>query len=141
MVQLITCLAMVVSALFPQQETRVSVTVQGLEQGKGAVYLYLYTSDDGFPTDFDKAVRTLSAQARGTEATAVFDNVPAGTYAIAVYHDENGNGEMDTNFLGIPSEGVGVSNNAKGFFGPPSFSDAKFAVGASPVALTITMKY
>lgn len=129
------------SAPVAQTTGSVVVTVVNLQGTKGTVYFYLYDSDDGFPTDFEQARRSASAVVRGSEAKAVFDNLPAGTYAVAVYHDEDGDGELDTNFLGIPSEGVGVSRNAKGSFGPPSFKDAKFVVQASAVSLSITMKY
>lgn len=56
-----------------------------------------------------------------------FENIPFGEYAIKVHHDEDGNNEMDTNFLGIPSEDYGFSNNASGTFGPADWEDAKFA--------------
>ncbi len=119
----------------------VAVTVTNLQGTTGNVYFYLYDSDDGFPTDFEQARRSARAVVNGSEARTVFENLPAGTYAVAVYHDEDGDGELDTNFLGIPSEGVGVSRNAKGSFGPPSFKDAKFAVQTSTVTVSITMKY
>ena len=63
--------------------------------------------------------------------TVTFKDVPAGTYAVSYIHDENGNGKMDTNFMGIPKEGYGCSNNAKGFMGPPKWEDAKFELTES----------
>ncbi len=124
-----------------QNTASVSVTVTDLESAQGKVYFYLYDSEEGFPTKPELAKRSASAVISGSEAKTMFDNVPAGTYAVAVYHDEDGDGELDTNFLGIPSEGVGVSRNAKGSFGPPSFRDAKFTVQSSRVALSIAMQY
>ena len=59
---------------------------------------------------------------------------------MAAYHDENGNGKLDTNFLGIPSEGVAASNDAKGTMGPPSYEKAKFAV-ATTVSGSIHLSY
>ena len=55
-----------------------------------------------------------------------FEDIPEGTYAVSIFHDENDNGKMDTNFLGIPSEDYGCSNDASGFLGPPKWEDAKF---------------
>ena len=55
---------------------------------------------------------------------ATFENIPAGSYAVAVLHDENKNEKMDFNLVGIPKEAYGFSNNAKGFMAPPKFSDA-----------------
>lgn len=144
---MITAFLLLWSALFSAplvQNTAagsIAITATSVEGTQGKVYFYLYDSDDGFPTDFELAQRSASAIAKGGEAKVVFDNVPAGTYAVAVYHDEDGDGELDTNFLGIPSEGVGVSRDAKGSFGPPSFRDAKFTVQSARITLTITMKY
>jgi uncharacterized protein (DUF2141 family) len=56
----------------------------------------------------------------------VFEPIPAGTYAVACFHDENKNGRLDTGLFGIPTEGTVVSNHAKGFMGPPSFGNARF---------------
>jgi uncharacterized protein (DUF2141 family) len=58
--------------------------------------------------------------------TAAIDSLPAGNYAIRYYHDENGNGEMDSSTFGIPKEGYGFSNNARGFMGPPDLEDMIF---------------
>ena len=134
-------LAMLAPPPAMQNNASVSVTATQLQSAKGKVYFYLYDSEKGFPTKPDLAKRSASAGIVGSEAKAVFDNVPAGTYAVSVYHDEDGDGELDTNFLGIPSEGVGVSRNAKGSFGPPSFADASFAVQSSPVQMKIRIKY
>lgn len=54
-------------------------------------------------------------------------------------HDENGNGKLDSNWLGIPSEPVGASNDARGQFGPPSFEDAAFELGPGDVTVTIRL--
>lgn len=56
----------------------------------------------------------------------VFENLPSGEYAISLYHDENENNKLDTGWFGIPNEGYGCSNNAKGMMGPPKYEDAKF---------------
>jgi len=67
--------------------------------------------------------------------------VPSGTWAVLAYHDENGNKKLDTNFVGMPTEGYGFSNGAKARFGPPSFKDAAIAVGEGNVPATVTLKY
>ena len=69
-----------------------------------------------------------------------FDDMPTGGYAVALVHDENGNGKLDTRF-GIPIEGVGFSNNPKLFFGPPSFNAARIAVNERPTDETVRIKY
>ena len=67
---------------------------------------------------------TLDIKDKRTEHT--FENIPYGEYAIKYYHDENGNGKLDANALGIPNEPYGFSNNARAVFSPPSFEKAKF---------------
>jgi uncharacterized protein (DUF2141 family) len=68
--------------------------------------------------------------------SVVFKAVPTGTYAISYIHDANNNGEMDANFMGIPKEDYGCSNNAKGFMGPPKWEDAKFEL-TKPIEIVI----
>lgn len=72
---------------------------------------------------------------------AVFQNLPAGEYAVSVYHDENNNKKMDTNFFGIPKEGVGASNNARGHLGPPKYKDAKFLFNGKSQTIQIQIVY
>lgn len=64
-----------------------------------------------------------------------------GAYAFVILHDENKNGKADTNWIGLPKEGVAVSNNAKGSFGPPDYEDAKFKPGREEVIQHIKMNY
>lgn len=76
------------------------------------------------------------------EARCDFEDIPSGSYALVVLHDENMNGKLDTNWLGIPKEGYGFSNNAKpAAFHAPSFSDASFVYDGKTLDLTITLRY
>ena len=66
------------------------------------------------------------------------DSLPAGVYAVRVMHDVNGNGDLDSNLIGMPTEPFGFSNNARGNFGPPTFSDTKFTVnGDTAIAVRL----
>ena len=122
------------------QPTGLVVQVQGLRNSQGNVLVNVFRSEDGFPSQPAKAVATASARA-ATPTVRVPLNLPAGSYAIAVLHDEDGDGTTATNFLGIPKEGVGASNNAKGRIGPPKFSDARFAYAGGQMTITITIGY
>lgn len=75
------------------------------------------------------------------QARCDFQDIPPGTYAIAVIHDENMNGKLDSSWLGIPKEGYGFSNNAKGVVGAPLFSAASFPYDGQNVDLTISLHY
>lgn len=73
-----------------------------------------------------KVVASATARATGATALCVFNKVRPGTYGLSAFHDQNSNGKLDTNFVGMPIEDYCASNNARGFLGPPSFEDAKF---------------
>ena len=86
--------------------------------------------------------RCLEINNKGTKSeitnhscTIIFENIPKGTYAVSIFHDENNNGKLDTNFFGIPNEDYGCSNNAKGFMGPPKWQDAKFKLNTNKTLL------
>jgi uncharacterized protein (DUF2141 family) len=74
-------------------------------------------------------------------ARCAFAPVPPGTYAVACFHDENGNGVLDAGVFGIPKEGVVASNHAKGFLGPPSCEAARFVIGTEATQLTLRIAY
>ena len=78
---------------------------------------------------------------RDTQARCDFLYIPRGTYALAVIHDENRNGELDTNWLGVPTEGYGSSSDAKAALGAPSFSAAKVRYDGGSLDLEISLHY
>jgi uncharacterized protein (DUF2141 family) len=90
----------------------------------GAIIASLFLSADSFLKE-PVLTQVMPANDAG-EAKFVFRQLKYGKYAVGVFYDEDGDGKLNTGFLGIPSELVGVSNNAKGFFGPPSFHKASF---------------
>lgn len=122
---------------------RIDVTITGVSAAPGLVGCALFASKTGFPLESKKhAMSTVRVPASGGVASCSFENVPPGDYAVAVVHDTNGNEQADTNLLGMPTEGVGVSNNAIPRLSPPSFEACRFAVAAGqPTRLAITMKY
>ncbi len=103
------------------------VRVEGVESQEGTIQVALFTSREGFLKN-SEAYRTASAEARKGSTHLVFENLPAGTYALAVFHDRNDNSKLDTNWLGIPKEPMGFSNAGMKAFGPPSFEDCHLNV-------------
>lgn len=119
----------------------VSVMVTGLRNGKGQVFACLTADPRAFPDcKSDPAARQLIVPAAGDETVLDFGAVAPGTYAISLFHDENGNGKLDT-VLMMPKEGFGFSRDAKVRFGPPRFAAASFTVGGAPAHQTIRMRY
>lgn len=136
---LLFCPAIVVADAPPT----LTVHVVGLKSSSGRVGCSVYDAAHAkaFPTDADAARARKWASIAAGSATFSFDGLSAGTYALACFHDENANGKLDTNWLGIPNEGVASSNDAKGRFGPPKFDAAKFVLNGAPLALTVRMSY
>ena len=119
----------------------IKVEVVGLHNDDGEVDCALFGSADGFPSDSSKAAKTTKSKIENGQAICMFADVAPADYAVSVFHDENGNGILDRNFLGIPKEGVGASNDAAGSFGPPKFDDARFSYKGGRSVLAIHVRY
>ncbi|MCS6807971.1 MAG: DUF2141 domain-containing protein [Bacteroidota bacterium] len=103
-----------------------TIIVPNVPSSKGMVRAALYNSPQEFPRG--KVWKETFAVASSGETVLRFENVPAGEYAIALFHDENGNTKMDYNFIGMPVERYGFSNNVRATLSAPDFSQAKFTV-------------
>jgi uncharacterized protein (DUF2141 family) len=121
----------------PAGDDELVFTVTGLKDASGQVRCALYNKSNWL----DEPVVEVSAKIVGKKATCRFENVKPGTYGLAAYHDEDADDELDTNLVGIPSEGLCASRNAKGSFGPPDFDDAKFKYKGGKKSLTAKMTY
>ncbi|MBW4360823.1 DUF2141 domain-containing protein [Flavobacterium taihuense] len=113
------------SSFIIAQNSTLSITVIGLENNAGKLTAELYNSKGKF---LKIAFKTASSDIKSNTATLNFIAIPRGEYTVMVYHDENNNGKLDKNFIGMPKEAVACSNNAKGFMGPPKYDDAKFTI-------------
>lgn len=112
-----------------------------LRNNQGQVVRDLYSSADGFPKNGDKALVHAKSPISNGHAVCRLPDVNAGAHAVSVFHDENSNGKLDTNFMDVPREGVDASNNAKGHFGPPKFDAAAFRFSGGRLELKITITY
>jgi uncharacterized protein (DUF2141 family) len=118
-----------------------TVRVNGLRSSNGQVGCTIYDSAKGYPTDASAALQRLWCPIAGAASTCAFEPLPAGTYAVACFHDENKNGKLDTGIFGIPTEGTVASNHAKGFMGPPSFEKARFTFAGVATEMPLRMEY
>lgn len=116
----------------------IEVKVTDIREAKGDIRVGLFNNEDSF---LKKAIEGKVVKASSDGVTVVFENLPEGEYAVSVLHDENGNGEMDKNVMGIPKEGFAFGNNAMGTFGPPSFEKSKVVVKKSRVRQELKLKY
>lgn len=120
----------------------IHVKILNIRNSTGTVACALFESPTGFPVDFlSLATNVMIIKIRKTQARCDFEDIPPGTYAMAVIHDENMNGKLETNLLGVPTEGYGFSNDAKGMVGAPSFSAASFQYDGQNLDLTMSLHY
>lgn len=118
------------------EKTSLTITVKNIKKIKGHVLVAVFDHESKFLKDFSIAKRK---KVNGQEATFVFEDLPKGTYAISVFQDVNNNDKLDTNFLGIPKEPYGFSNNPSTFFGPPNFTKASFKIDTNMPKINIKL--
>jgi len=138
---LIAPLLLASPALAAEPAPGLAIRVSGFHSDDGQVLLSVYRGEDGFPGEPDRAWKRIVTRISDGRASVDLQSVPPGDYAIAVVHDENSNNTLDTSWIGIPKEGIGTSNNAKGRMGPPKYRDAKFTVTAAGALQSITIVY
>lgn len=122
-----------------QKHGTILLTVVGLDNDIGDVKVGLFNSAESFAGKTKDKFAGAIIKIQNKKVKHVFPNVPYGEYAIKLFHDEDGDDEIDTNFLGIPTESYGFSNNAKALFGPPTFERAKFIVSSDTVKVEIDL--
>jgi len=120
----------------------IHVKVLNIRNSVGGVACALFESPAGFPSEFLRsATNIMVIKVRHTQARCDFEDIAPGTYGLAVIHDENMNGVLDINWLGVPTEGYGFSNDARALLGAPSFSAVSFPYNGQTLDLTISLHY
>lgn len=118
------------------------VNVSGFQGNEGMAMIALLNSKESYSAGKNGAppFRNEAAKISNQKVQVVFQAIPFGNYAVKIFHDANNSGDLDTNFLGIPKEAYGFSNNARGKMGPPSYDAARFAVNQKIQNINITVK-
>lgn len=115
---------------------RLVVKVQNIKKVKGRMKFAIYNDHEKFLKTAhnwgDSSIDTHSVMFE-------FDSLASGIYAVSIFQDENENGKLDSNFIGIPTEPYAFSNDAKGMFGPPSFEDCQFEIKDGVNEITINL--
>ena len=118
-----------------------TVEISGLKDAKGNVYIAVYNSDSTWLTDATVQTKKVAiSDALDGDFVRTELQLPLGEYALSIFYDKDNDGEMDTNFIGMPKEPIALSNNAVAKFGPPKYADAVFTLGAEPIIQRISMK-
>jgi len=138
--------AVLITSLSASSQTQVKkgnlkVVVNNLKSKTGQVGFFLFNSGDAFPTHTEKALLSGFVKTSGNSVEYTFTNLAYGTYAVYVFHDEDNDKNLKTNFIGMPKEGMGVSKNAKGHFGPPKYDDAKIEFNKQEQSIAISLIY
>jgi uncharacterized protein (DUF2141 family) len=122
---IILCLCMTTTS---NAQLSLSVEVGNISHSKGKILLALFNRSAGFPENSKNAFAVKEIPAIKGKATVKFEGLAPGTYAVAVFHDANSDGKLNTNLLGIPKEDYGFSNNARPGFRAPTFEEAAFKI-------------
>ena len=120
-------------ATLSQKPATLTIEINNLNSSKGRVLLDLQDENKN-------SVQTVFQEIKDKHCIITIENLSPGKYAFKYFHDENSNKELDTNWMGMPKEGFGFSNNAKGKFGPPKHEKTIFNF-ASDTTLTCTTIY
>lgn len=111
--------------------------IKGIKKVEGEVRIAMFNSKETYTKE---PIHAVVLTVDSTAITWEVEQLPFGEYAIAIYHDKNTNGKLDTNILGIPKERYGFSNNARGRFGPASWADAMFVVDSIAYQTIVEIK-
>ncbi|MEL4896543.1 DUF2141 domain-containing protein [Crocosphaera sp. Alani8] len=120
--------------------SNLTVEIEGLSNTKGQVCFSLFSSGRGFPDSKDDAVNTQCVKITDKLLEVTFDNLQPQTYAVAVFWDDNEDGELNRNFLGIPTEKFGFSSNPVITTGPPKFGDSAVIVVGKNTRISIQLR-
>jgi uncharacterized protein (DUF2141 family) len=132
-------LLVMVSATSAARAAELTVNVDNVRSGKGTIHLSLFAAASEWPDNSTREHDRI-VPAQPGRVVIRFD-LPPGIYAANGYHDENGNGKLDTNFLGIPEEGYMFSNDVRPVLSAPSFESASFRLPPEGGAITIHLVY
>jgi uncharacterized protein (DUF2141 family) len=134
------------------QSSELRVTITGVRSNSGELLIGLYETAKGFEEAIANAETSgimadrnrlvgVAMRARPGSQQAVFAQLPPGRYAVIVIHDENDNGRLDANAMGVPTEGYGFSNDARGFLSAPSFDATAVTIGDADASIVLSLTY
>jgi uncharacterized protein (DUF2141 family) len=115
------------------------INISGFPSSNGFAMVALNNSEESYQGGENEAIAKTKTQVVDKKVQVIFTNLPYGSYGVSLYHDENANGKMDKNAMGIPKEAYGFSNNAKGFFGKPKYKDIMFQLDSAEMQIAINL--
>jgi len=122
-----TWAVLILFPLWGMSQYSLSVEVRGVKSSTGNINIAIYNKAQGFLM-FEEVYKVDRIAANEANTHFKISDLPKGEYAVAIFHDENGNDKLDTNWLGIPIESIAFSNAKLRTFGPPSYEDCAFSL-------------
>jgi uncharacterized protein (DUF2141 family) len=133
------------------QAADLKVVIDGVANSSGTIVVGLYDNAANYASAVEESSKVLvndsrrlvgvSLRAVAGRQSVVFTDLKPGTYAVIVFHDENDDGKLDKNALGLPTEAYVISNNVRGLLAPPEFKDAAVALGESDRVIEMRLIY
>lgn len=120
-------------------QTPLTITITNIQNTKGSMRIGIYNADKDFPNENDTYKNKVYKVSKTGSMLIKITDLPYGEYAIGFHHDENKNGKMDKNFIGIPKEPFALSNNFKPLFSAPDFEDCKFTYSAKNSRISVEL--
>jgi uncharacterized protein (DUF2141 family) len=130
-------LAVLLAAALPSHAADLTIRVDGVSSAEGSIRIAVFNSADTF---LARPLRGVEAPAQAGTVQLLVADLPAGDYAFAVYHDANGNGKMDRNTMGMPSEDYAFSNNALGKRGAPRYDEARIELPQAGATAIVNLR-
>lgn len=126
---------------FQKTENKLRIHVLGLRSDRGDIRCSLFSSAEDFPNNGDLMAKTTTAPIVNRTATCEFTGIAPGVFAVVLFHDENGDGKFNRNWIGLPQEGYGFSNDAPAHFHPPRFEEASFSFAGGVLEIPVNIRY
>lgn len=124
----------------PTPLSSISLAIDNLKSSHGNIHIAVYDTEEKFAKSLTPFRLKIHKTPTEGPLQLHLDSLPYGRYALAVYHDENGNGDLDKNLLGIPKEPYGFSNNPRAKWSAPSYEETSFELGAEGLKLAVSLK-
>jgi uncharacterized protein (DUF2141 family) len=137
---ILSLLFLVVTPAEFKQAPILEVSIQQAKSDKGKIRVLVFSKETGFPDELGQAIKSYSISPKDKSCKIRIEDLPAGTYAISVIHDEDENGSLTTNLVGYPVEKFGFSNNPKVYFAPPTFDKAAFELRGESKQIRIDLR-
>lgn len=130
-----------IAATLPAAAATLTVVAENVNKAKGNIVVAVYQGDKFLSKKPEDRAHGAAVPAQKGPVTLVIENVEPGDYGLVVFHDANNNQDVDTNFIGMPKEGIGFSNGAKINMGPPKIDEARFTVAEPGATQSIELAY